>query len=266
MHRKVFYIAIDNLDPNFLGYLGKEMHTKFIDILAKDSFSLNKHFCSSPKNNFFNVLTGMFKPDIAEHPSLTDLMSRDFGGVCITNQKNFKATKEKYVDESLIDFIIHPMDMTSKAIKYIKNEELGFVYFHHTIIDAKPVDTTYAEQIYKADIAVGKLLAGIEEFGDYEESYIVLAGTDIDSPCLFKAPSERNKFLYNASRNVNFVSRDVDILPTIFDMEEEYHRMPVNIDGVSLTNNLVGKDQKLTAFCNVDEKINVYNHKGKQLV
>lgn len=266
--RKVYYISIDNLDKKFVGCFGGAIQTKFIDILSEDSFVFNKHFCSSqdPIMNFFSVVTGKSKPDLDDDCDLISLMTSNFAGVCNVYQKDIKKFNKQYQEIDLINFIVNPMDIVSTSIQHIKNPDCGFYYCHYSLINEGLDSYDYPQQVIKMDSIIGKLLAGIEEFDDYDDSYIVMSASSGETsvPCLFKIPNSTKRTFYNSPHIMNYVSRDIDILPTVFDMEGEYQRLPV-IDGVSVVNNILGKDQKLTAYVDA-EKAKIFNHKGINVI
>lgn len=241
MTHKVYYITVGNIEPDLIGFNGGKLETKFIDILAGDSFVMKKHFTSSifPWDSFFSVATGMANPD-DDDQSLVGLLNSEIDGIVLCPRKDVKAFNNKY--EDLVDVHSYPNDFAAKALKYIKSEKCGLFHAHYA----------YEDNVFKMDSAIGKLMAAIEEFGDYDESYIVFtAFTGVagkPSPTLIKIPYSGSIRFYSSMKKVNFVTRDIDILPTVFDLQEEYYRLPLSIDGTSIVNNMMGKDQKLYAI------------------
>lgn len=265
--KRIFYISIDNLSASYVGSFGGKMETKFVDILSRDSFLLKKHFCSSdlPSENFFSLMTGVVNYDLNEDFDLPSLAWRRFAGHCLSPQKELKAFKKEYVEEDIIDCIASPMDLASNSAADIMDEECGFVYLRYGLIDKQPTHAAYPEQIFNMDKAIGKVLAAIEEYADYDMSYIVLTGSNSANtvPCILKLPTTLNTRFYNANRNVNFVTRDIDIVPTVFDLEDQSPLIPSSIDGVSIANVLAGEDAKISVLRR-DKR--VFNHHGMQVV
>lgn len=264
--KRIFYISIDNLHHDFTGCFGGEMETKFIDILSADGFILKKHFCSSDsaEENFFSMMTGVTKPDLNEDCDLATLLVDNFAGVCVVPQKDTRKVRKAYIEPDLIDIEAFPSDIAASAIKYIRDEECGFLYIRHAVMDKTAGDRGYPEQVFKMDASIGKLLAAIEEYADYDESYVVITGSagKTTVPCIFKAPNSMYRRFYSSNRNVHYLTRDIDILPTIFELEGQLDRLPHSIDGTSIVQNLTGVNQKLSA---IKANSMVYDSNGMQV-
>lgn len=243
MH-KIYCISLSNINQDLIGFNSVKIETKFIDTLASDSFVLKKHFTSSitPWDSFFSLITGASMPT-EDDSCIVNLLGTDVTGMSICQRRDVKQLIKKY--HNSIDVYQHPNDLATTAIKYIKSD-CNFFYAHYVMQDSNE------NSIIKIDSAFGKLMAAIEEFGDYNESYVLFTAfhglPGKATPCLLKIPESKSLRFYASSRKVEFVTRDVDIIPTILDFQEEYYKLPPSIDGTTIINNLLGKDQKLYAI------------------